>query len=142
MSAGGIEQRMVGEVGWPFPRAALRRMPPIDSPRDLAPPGRMVLDGTPWLFHSGSVTAYSERLQALAPTIAARLHPEDAARLDIEAGDIVSVASAANELLLRARLDRSIRRGSVSVAWNAGRDGASVLADGGTPVDVAVRRVT
>jgi anaerobic selenocysteine-containing dehydrogenase len=73
------------------------------------------------------VTKWSGLLQELSPTVALRLHPADARSLGVMRGEVVAVSSDLGEVLLRARPDRSVRRGTVVAAWVGSRDGASTL---------------
>ena len=136
-----LQNQMDRAVGWPHPTAALRRLLPV-PPRSTRPVwSGILLDGSPHLFHSGSVTTRSANLRELAPPMALRLHPEDAVELDVGAGEVVSVASGDRELLLRARVDPTVRRNTAVVLWGAGRHGASELMDSGSdPVVVSLRR--
>jgi anaerobic selenocysteine-containing dehydrogenase len=86
-----------------------------------------LLDAAPQLFHSGSVTTRSRLLQELSPTVAVRLNPADARSLGVSRGEVVAVSSDHGEILLRARLDRAVRRGTVVVPWGGSRVGASTL---------------
>jgi len=100
-----------------------------------------VLDAAPQLFHSGSVTTRSALLQDLSPTVAVRLNPADARALGVVRGEVVAVSSERGEVLLRARLDRSVRQGTVVVPWVGSRDGASTLYEAtGEVLSVRVRK--
>jgi NADH-quinone oxidoreductase subunit G len=103
--------------------------------------GPMLLDSSPQLFHSGSVTTRSRILEGLAPTLALWVHPDDACRYGLASGEPVAVTDGRRELLLRARLDRTVMRGTVRVAQHGGPDSAAQLlgADGET-VCVELRR--
>jgi anaerobic selenocysteine-containing dehydrogenase len=102
----------------------------------------MLLDVSPQLFHSGSVTRRSRLLQELAPTVAARLSPADARELGVENEETIRVVVDEREALLRARIDRTVRRGTVVVPWPGGAgDGAvSQITDLGSVVTASVRR--
>jgi predicted molibdopterin-dependent oxidoreductase YjgC len=74
--------------------------------------------------------------------VAARLSPADAAELGLENGDPIRVAVGTREQLLRARLDGTVRRGTVVVPWLGG-DGDSSLplaAEATEPLAVTIRR--
>jgi len=64
-------------------------------------------------WHTMTRTARSERLlrHVDAPFLA--MHPEDAARLDIAAGDLVAVSNAQGSLCLPVRCDDGLREGEV-----------------------------
>ena len=68
-----------------------------------------------------------ELLQELSPTVALRIHPADARSLGVGRGEVVKISSGLGEILLRARFDRSVRRGTVAAPWVGSRDGASTL---------------
>ncbi len=102
----------------------------------------MLLDVSPQLFHSGSITRRSRRLQELAPTLVVRLCPDDARDLAVRNGDPVRVSAGERELMLRARVDATVRKGTVVVPWQ-GSDGDSnsmLMVDVGVPLAVNVRR--
>ena len=88
----------------------------------------MLLDPSPQLFHSGAVTARSPLLAGLAPAVALGLHPDDAAELGIAGGDPVAVSAGSRELLFRARLDPTVRHGTVRAPTRGGPDSVFSLA--------------
>jgi len=103
--------------------------------------GPMVLDPSPLLFHSGSVTSRSRILEGLAPIVTLWIHPDDATRHGLANGEPVAVTDGRRELLLRARLDRTVTRGTVRVAQHGGPDSAAqLLGAEGEIVHVELRR--
>jgi predicted molibdopterin-dependent oxidoreductase YjgC len=139
-SADDLLDEMDRVVGWPFEVPTFERLMPADHPTDRLRWSGILLDGSPQLFHSGSLTIRSKKLCELAPPVAVRLNPADALDLGVSSGEVVAVASGDREVLLRARIDATVRRRSVVVLWGAGRDGASELVtDSGTPVAVTLR---
>ena len=88
------------------------------------------------------MTLRSRLLQQLSPTVAIRLSPDDARELGVENGEAIRVATAERELLLRARLDRTVRRGTVVIPWQSGRGGsaAALITEIGSPQAVTIRR--
>lgn len=128
-------------VGWNWGRSQPRRLSPVEPPRVAAAVSGFLLDAAPQLFHSGSVTTRSALLQDLSPTVAVRLNPVDARVLGVARGEVVAVSSEKGEVLLRARLDRTVRQGSVIVPWVGSRDGASTLfEEAGEVLSVKVRK--
>jgi len=128
-------------VGWSWGRLRPRYLPPAYQPRAAAVASGFLLDAAPQLFHSGAMTARSALLQELSPTVAVRLNPADARALGIERGEVVAVSGPSGEVLLRARLDRQVRPGTVAVPWSGSRDGASTLYEtAGEVMSVRVRR--
>jgi predicted molibdopterin-dependent oxidoreductase YjgC len=122
--------------------AAVRRFEAVSLPVRRRARSEMLLDVSPQLFHSGSVTRRSRSLQELAPTVAARLRPSDAQDLGVENGETIRVVAGENELLVRARLDRTVRKGTLVVPWQSGAgDGtAPLITKFGTPITVSVRK--
>jgi hypothetical protein len=58
----------------------------------------------------------------------------------VSGGDVVSVSSDSGELLLRARIDRTVRSGTATALWGAGRHGVVELAEeADRPVSVNLR---
>jgi predicted molibdopterin-dependent oxidoreductase YjgC len=137
-----LEQEMWRLVGWPVERAALSRFVPAERTVERPPWSGILLDASPQLFHSGSVTLRSRQLQQLSPTVAVRLSPADARELGVESGETLRLATGEREALLRARLDRAVRRGTVVVPWHSGRGGsaADLVTEIGAPQAVNVRR--
>lgn len=135
-------QREIERVAAPAgARPQPRRLEPAPPPRLV--PGRtgLVLDAGPQLFHSGSVTRHSALLQDLSPTVAVRINPADARGLGVSRGEVVKLSSDLGEILLRVRLDRTVRQGTVAAPWVGSREGASMLigADGEV-VSVKIRK--
>ncbi len=136
-----LEAEMDRVVGWTLAPGSVVRLEPAPSPAGGEAWSGFLLDGSPQLFHSGSVTTRSAILRELAPPVAVRLNPADARRLGVSGGDVVSVSSGLGELMLRARVDRTVRAGSALVLWGAGRHGARELAqEAHQPVAVRLRR--
>jgi predicted molibdopterin-dependent oxidoreductase YjgC len=128
-------------VGWNWRRSQPRRLNPVAAPRWAAGASGFLLDAAPQLFHSGSVTRRSAILQDLSPTVAVRINPADARAIGVSRGEIVAVSSERGEVLLRARLDRTVLEGTVVVPWVGSRDGASSLYEGaGEILSVKVRK--
>jgi len=128
-------------VRWSWGQPQPRRLPPMSAPRKAVVAPGFLLDAAPQLFHSGSVTTRSALLQELSPTVAVRINPADARVLGVARGEVVAVSSSTGEVLLRARIDRSVRQGTVVVPWIGSRDGASTLFDDADEVlSVKVRK--
>jgi predicted molibdopterin-dependent oxidoreductase YjgC len=141
-SAERVGQELEQLVSWPPPKASVRRFEAVSPPVRARVPSGMLLDVSPQLFHSGWVTSRSRSLQELAPTVAARLGPADARELGVENGETIRVVADGRELLLRVRLDRTVRPGTLVVPWQSGaaEGKAPLITHLGTPVTVSVRR--
>jgi predicted molibdopterin-dependent oxidoreductase YjgC len=137
-----VERELEQLVSWPPGKNSVRRFEAVSPPVRSPVPSGMLLDVSPQLFHSGLVTSRSRSLQELAPTVAARLGPADARELGVENGETIRVVADGRELLLRARLDRTVRAGTLVVPWRsgAGEGTAPLIDDLVTPVTVDVRR--
>jgi predicted molibdopterin-dependent oxidoreductase YjgC len=136
-------EREMGQVQrWPHGQASVKRFEVVVPPIPPRAPTGMLLDVSPQLFHSGSVTRRSRLLQELAPTVAARLSPADARELGVENEDTIRVIADERESLLRARLDRTVRPGTVVVPWPSGavEGAAALITDFGSVVRASVRR--
>jgi len=128
-------------VGWRWGRPRPARLRPAARPRAAQVASGFLLDAAPQLFHSGSLTGRSALLQELSPMVAARLNPADALALGVVRGEVVKVSGGRGEVLLRTRLDRSVRRGTVGVAWVGSRTGGAALYDTtGEVLSVRVRK--
>jgi len=126
-SGDDLNNEMNRVVGWNWGRSQPRRLSPAPQPASAAVVSGFLLDAGPQLFHSGSVTTKSALLQDLSPTVAVRINPADARTLGVARGAVVAVSSKQGEVLLRARLDRAVHKGTVAVPWVGSRDGASTL---------------
>lgn len=134
-----LEHEMAQAIGWPLAPARLVRLV-ATAGTAAAVVEDMLLDASPQLFHSGSVTFRSALLRQLAPTIAVRLNPADADRLGVTGGEVVTVAGGGGELLLKARIDPTVRAGTVVVPWCGGRDsGVALKFKHSEPLSVRVR---
>lgn len=122
-----LHREMDQVVGWSWGRPQPRALPVEPSPRAGTVASGFLLDAAPLLFHSGSVTTRSGLLQELSPTVAVRLNPADAKSIGVSRGEVVEVSSEHGEILLRARLDPTVRRGTVVAPWVGSRVGASTL---------------
>jgi predicted molibdopterin-dependent oxidoreductase YjgC len=137
-----LERELKHLLRWPHGKLPVRRYEALCPPIPRSAWSGMLLDVSPQLFHSGSVTRRSRRLQELSPTVAARLCPADAREMGVQNGEAIRVTTREGELLLRARLDHTVRRGTVVVPWQTGgADSAAVLvSDPERRVAVSVRR--
>ena len=80
--------------------------------------------------------------EQLTEGLGAGANPDVGREAAIETGEALRVATEERELLLRARLDRTVRRGTVVVPWHSGRGGsaATLVTEIGAPQPVTVRR--
>ncbi len=106
------------------------------------PPGEgFLLDPSPQVFHSGSTTTHSARLTGLSPGIAVRMAPADAEAAGLGNGDAVRLVTDGREVLLRARIDRRVRPGTLLVPWRNREDAASrLVGEDGVWISVQLRR--
>jgi predicted molibdopterin-dependent oxidoreductase YjgC len=139
---GKIEKELAELLSWPHGKAAVRRFEKVDPPIPCPERDGILLDTSPQLFHSGSVTKHSRLLQELSPTLAVRISPHDARELGVRSGETIRLAVEERELLLRARIDRTVRRGTAVVPWQSsgGDSAASLIAEIGPPLAVSLRR--
>ena len=121
------------------PREA--RLGPV-GPMVFRPPTEgFLLDPSPQLFHSGSTTTRSALLRGLAPGIAVRIGPADAAAAGLSDGDAIRLVAGGREVLLSAGIDRRVAPGTVVVPWQSRSDGASrLVGEGNEVVTVQLRR--
>lgn len=68
-------------------------------------------------WHTGSMTRRATVLDALEPDPVAMIHPEDLARLGVQAGELVTIQSRRGEVCLYARADSGSPRGAVFVPF-------------------------
>ncbi len=118
---------------------------PVLVPPAPPPPPRTwrgtLLDVSPQLLHSGSVTRYSALLRELAPIVAVRLAPEDIASLGLAPGGRAHLTTGTGEEMMVVRADRTVRPGSAVVVWQSNAEGlGAFLAVDGEARLVDVRR--
>ncbi len=85
------------------------------------------------LYDGGTIVTSGESLAPLAPVPAAHLHPDDAARLGLAAGDRVTVTGNAGTATLPLALDSTLAPKTVYVQFNLG-------ATLGNAIDVSIAR--
>jgi predicted molibdopterin-dependent oxidoreductase YjgC len=78
-------------------------------------------------FHTGTMTRISKKLDNEQPTGYVSIHPEDAARLDITAGDPVRLSSRRGEMEAPARITRSVPIGTLFLPIHFGENPTNVL---------------
>ena len=136
-----LQRELAQLLLWPHGKVPVRRFDAVSPPIRHPAWSGMLLDVSPQLFHCGSVTKRSRRLQELAPTLVVRLCPDDARDLAVRNGDPVRVSAGERDLLLRARVDATVRRGTVVVPWQGSGDSTSMLMlEVGASLGVNVRR--
>jgi len=95
------------------------------------------------LYDAGVLVQRSPALAPLAPGPHVSANPHDLSRLGVKPGDLVRITSARAALVLPARADAGVPRGSVVVDFNQPGEGAADLVDAGQPVtDVRVETVS
>ena len=136
-----LEREMESLVRWPRRKNIARAFEAVGTPAEAPARGEVLLDPSPQLFHSGTLTSRSPNLSTLSPRLAVRMHPEDASRAGLTTGEMVRVSCGERELILRARLDRTVRPGTIVVPWFSAGDRAGALcAAGGRLLSVTLRR--
>jgi NADH-quinone oxidoreductase subunit G len=120
---------------WAAPAAA-NGLPPIDAYALRLVSGRL-------LYDQGAVVQRSPSMAGLAPGHRARVNPYDLERLGVATGGQVRVRNDRHTLVLTVTADPGVPRGSISIAFNQGSEGAADLIDISRPVtDVKVETVT
>jgi formate dehydrogenase major subunit len=91
-------------------------MPPAELPDADYP---MVLSTGRLLehWHTGAMTRRATQLDALEPEATAQLHPRDAARLGVRAGQQIRVSTRRGTITLKARLDRDVAENMVFIPF-------------------------
>jgi predicted molibdopterin-dependent oxidoreductase YjgC len=135
-----LERELAMVTARALPRPTVRRFVSARPLAERAPRKGMRLDTSPQLFRSGSITDRSRLLQELAPSAALRLSPRDAGELGVHNGDAVRLATGGRETLLRARLDPTVRRGTLLARSRARWDAAASLVRHDEPTAAEIRR--
>lgn len=68
-------------------------------------------------WHTGAMTRRASQLDALEPEATAQLHPRDAARLGVTAGQQIRVSTRRGSIQLKARLDRDVAENMVFIPF-------------------------
>ncbi|MEY4862110.1 MAG: formate dehydrogenase subunit alpha, partial [Pseudomonadota bacterium] len=106
---------------FPRPGGRARLVPAAFSAADELPD-----EAYPWVlitgrqlehWHTGSMTRRSMALDAIEPEASASLHPESLARLGVQPGDPVCIASRRGEITLAARADAGVSPDAVFVPF-------------------------
>ncbi|NLF14590.1 MAG: NADH-quinone oxidoreductase subunit NuoG [Anaerolineaceae bacterium] len=128
---GALDGLAIDPGGWQPaapPRAGRRAFVPVDAglpARDAG--GQLVLVPERLLYDRGVLLSRSERVQRVVPAPCVRVHPDDARRLGLEAGDQVSVSSAAGQWTGTLEVSEEIVPGAATIASDAGDVPASAL---------------
>ena len=111
----GLTWDALGDQGVQWDAAAITRAKPTMQPvtqETISTDGYSVIGGTV-LYDDGDLFAKTPLMQNMAFGAAVGINPADAAKMGIETGSLLKVSSAQGELILAARVDPSVRAGSV-----------------------------
>ncbi|MBW3665294.1 MAG: NADH-quinone oxidoreductase subunit G [Actinobacteria bacterium] len=111
---------------------------PVSPAGDGAPAEGFVVLSYPTLLDRGTMLTGATDLLAAAPPATIGLNPEDAQRLDIEAGTLVTVSSGEESVTLAAVLEPGLMPGVVFVPANSAETSGRALA---SPAQVAPAEV-
>ena len=78
-------------------------------------------------WHTGSMTRRATMLDALEPEAIAGLHPREAERLGIDAGDFITVATRRGAVQVKVRIDRDVAEGMVFMPFAFAEAPANML---------------
>ena len=105
-------------------------------PAELRAPDEMPDDEFPMVlttgrmlehWHTGSMTRRAATLDALEPEAVAGLHPREAGRRGIAAGDMITVVTRRGAVTLKTRLDRDVAEGMVFMPFAFAEAPANML---------------
>ena len=92
--------------------------------------GELTVHAVPRLYAGGGTSAHDTDFEPLRPHPSAYLHPDDAARMQLEDGDIVSVSNALGSIgELTVATTKKVAAGSIGVIAEMPEAPANVLAD-------------
>ena len=97
--------------------------------------GEMVLHYARTMYDDGVLLRHTPALAGLAPGASAHLHPDDAKRIGVGEGDLVTVEGSGSAARLGVRIDATLRHGVVYVPFNQ----PEVPSLGGDPVVTVVK---
>jgi len=99
---------------------------PVELPDDEYPfvmnTGRQL-----YHWHTGTMTRRSSGLDAREPTAIVEIHPEDAAQLGVNEGELVRLTSRRNSMVTAARISDRVARGQVFVPFHFREAAANLL---------------
>lgn len=105
---------------------AIEYRPPAELPDDEYPftlsTGRVLFH-----WHGGTMSRRSPGLDAIAPEAEVEIHPEDAAALDIQNGDLVRVLSRRGQVVAIARLTRRSPAGAIFMTFHFAEAATNLL---------------
>ena len=78
-------------------------------------------------WHTGVMTRRSKALHAIEPEAFVSIHPDDAKRLEVAAGDWVEVRSRRGHIRLAARVENTTQPGSIFIPFHFREAGANIL---------------
>jgi formate dehydrogenase major subunit len=78
-------------------------------------------------WHTGAMTRRAAALDAIEPVATASLHPDDLARLGVAPGALVRLSTRRGSIVLAARADEGIARGTVFVPFAYAEAAANLL---------------
>jgi predicted molibdopterin-dependent oxidoreductase YjgC len=78
-------------------------------------------------WHTGTMTRRSEKLHQEVPEAYIEIHPDDAAKIDLDGGKRVSVSSRRGQIELGARITKAIKPGVVFIPFHFAEAAANVL---------------
>lgn len=105
-------------------------------PVEYLPPGELPDAEYPWFlntgrqmyhWHTGTMTRRSEGLDSREPQPIVEMHPEDAAALGVEDGEMVRVASRRGEVVLGVRVSHRQARGQLFIPMHYREAAANLL---------------
>jgi len=100
--------------------------PPVELPDDAYPfvmnTGRQL-----YHWHTGTMTRRATGLDQREPTPVVEIHPDDAAALGLEDGDLVRLTSRRNAMVSSCRISQRVARGQVFVPFHFREAAANLL---------------
>lgn len=105
-------------------------------PTDVTPPDELPDDEYPMVlstgrllehWHTGAMTRRASSLDALEPEAFAALSPTDLRAMDVEAGDMIMVATRRGTIALKVRPDRDVPQGMVFIPFCFAEAAANLL---------------
>ena len=105
-------------------------------PADVSPPDELPDEDYPMVlttgrllehWHTGAMTRRASTLDALEPEAVASLNGRDLAKMGLEPGDFVKVATRRGEIVLKARRDRDVPSGMIFIPFCFAEAAANLL---------------
>ena len=136
----GLTWDALGDQGLQWDAGPLRSKASMQQVSQATVPqeGYSVVGGTV-LYDSGTLFAQTELMRSMAFGASVGIHPADAEKMGVETGSLLKVSSDQGELVLAARIDPTVRQGTVWIPESLPNAPVGVLRGGSVVTKVELK---